>query len=203
MCYGKRIQWIRQQIKSETDDQIREKGFLKKPHESESGWMQSKVIARSYKITALLIMLNETRNKLRSSGKQKFHSHQTIFRWGEQQTEYHKNLLYALLDKEFPHPKLYVIVDSRLSPIQMGIQGAHAVAKLFTTNGVLDHSALVFLESNVLRDVMSDLYLHQNVIATFREPQWQSNLTALAIAPVEPSDLPERILGMPLAGSTP
>lgn len=199
--YKERIQWIRHQLLVKTQEQVKDKKFLREPHNDRSSYVQCQSLDRTYEISALLIMLNDAKNKVRSPEKQKQHSHHTDFKWGHYKTQKQIGKFTTALESEHPYPKLYVIVDSGMTPIQKGIQGAHAVASLFKKYGILDHSALVFLESGNLRGIEVDLCVAQAKSASFREPNWKDRLTAIAIKPIELDQIPDYILGMRLASS--
>ena len=199
--YKNRIKWIRSQLLELTQKQIRDKAFLRQPHTDKSSYVQWQVIERSYKISALLIMLNDAKNKVRPPEKQKNHSQHRILKWGQYQMEIQIGKFTTALDAEHPHPKLYVIVDSGMTPIQKGIQGAHAVVNLFKQCGIQEHSALVFLESDNLRGLQYDLHLAKIKAVEFREPDWKNKLTAIALKPIEADQVPEWILSIPLAAS--
>lgn len=198
-CYAERIRWVRSELKVATEKQVREKAELRKPHESieNASYLQYTTIERSYKITALLTLLNRYRNMV---GPYRSNSHEVNDKWARGRVSSYIHKLTTKLDEVHPYPKLYVIVDKSLSPVQKGIQGAHAVAELFSQYGVRDHSALIFLESSMSYGFTGVLGKEGVKTACFHEPSWNNKLTAIAIEPIEESKIPEQIRDLPLAG---
>lgn len=198
MCHAKRIEWLRAQLKGLTELQIEQKALLRQPHSTvpRVDVVQWETLDRSYRITALLQLLNQERNKLREQPKEC--AHQVSDQYAKGYVERLSEKISKELDEAAPHPKLYVVVDKALSPIQKGIQASHAIAQLFKRHGVLEHSSLVFLESaNLSVDFNT---LKQRVKAEcFREPYWQNRLTAFALEPLAEEELPDLLKELQLA----